>query len=271
VPVHGRLKDMFIGMIRSQDQQQMPPIEFVSMVDENADLMAGSAEDDAVQQSLADRLLALDLPGRARPVLEKLMRSASSDLAKARFGMSLATLESREGDDAGARAVLEASEGRDLPSDLVEKRVILRAGSLARLGDPVAAAALLMPLRTGRAIEARAQILELASDWAGAEQAWSDCVALTQPESGVLDETQTRTLLRLATATARASDDAGLADLRVKYGTRIGASPLGDMFRLLTAEPIRTTSDIKRSQREVTLAASLPAGLKALQPGSVAR
>jgi tetratricopeptide (TPR) repeat protein len=271
VPVHGRLKDMFTGMIRSQDQQQMPPIEFVSMVDENADLMAGSAEDDAVQQSLADRLLALDLPGRARPVLEKLMRSASSDLAKARFGMSLATLESREGDDAGARAVLEASEGRDLPSDLVEKRVILRAGSLARLGDPVAAAALLMPLRTGRAIEARAQILELASDWAGAEQAWSDCVALTQPESGVLDETQTRTLLRLATATARASDDAGLADLRVKYGTRIGASPLGDMFRLLTAEPIRTTSDIKRSQREVTLAASLPAGLKALQPGSVAR
>jgi hypothetical protein len=42
------------------------------------------------------------------------------------------------------------------------------------------------------------------------------------------------------------------------------------MFRLLTAEPIRTTADIKRSQQEVNLAASLPADLKALQAGAAA-
>jgi hypothetical protein len=36
------------------------------------------------------------------------------------------------------------------------------------------------------------------------------------------------------------------------------------MFRLLTAEPISTTADIVRSQREVSMAASLPAGLKAV-------
>jgi hypothetical protein len=119
-------------------------------------------------------------------------------------------------------------------------------------------------------MEARAQILENAADWAGAEQVWSDRVALALPESGVLDEAQTRTVLRFATATARAGDNPGLADLRGKYGNRIGASPLGDVFRLLTAEPIRTTADIKRSQQEVNLAASLPADLKALQAGAAA-
>ena len=55
-------------------------------------------------------------------------------------------------------------------------------------------------------------------------------------------------LLRLATATARADDDAGLAQLRRELRPRIGAGPLGDMFRLLTAEPVSTTADIKRSQ-----------------------
>jgi tetratricopeptide (TPR) repeat protein len=265
IPIHQRLKDMFAGMIRDQGEQQAPPIEFVSMVDENADLMLDSGDDQAMQQSLADRLLALDLPARAKPVLEKLMKSAKSGVAKARFGVSLATLESREGNDAAVRSILDGSEGRGLPADLVEQRTILRAGSVAHLGDPTAAVAMLTPIHTSHATEARAQILENASDWTGAEQAWADSVALTLPESGPLDEAQARTVLRLATATARAGDDAGLADLRVKYGDRIGASPFGDMFRLLTAEPIKTNADIKRSQQEMSLAASLPANLKALQ------
>jgi hypothetical protein len=240
-------------------------------VDENADLVLDTADDDSVQQALADRLLALDLPDRAKPILEKLMRSAKSDTAKARFGASLATLDSHEGDDKGARLVLDASEGHNLPPELTEQRTILRAEVVARLGDPAAGAAMLVPFRTGRATEARAQILENASDWAGAEQAWSDCVGLTLPDSGTLDENQTRTMLRLATATARASDDAGLASLRVKYGSRIGPGPLGDMFRLLTAEPVTTTADIGRSQREISLAASLPSDLKALRAGTAQR
>jgi hypothetical protein len=96
-------------------------------------------------------------------------------------------------------------------------------------------------------------------------------VALTLPDGGMLDENQTRTMLRLATATARASDDAGLASLRVKYGGRIGPGPLGDMFRLLTAEPITTTADISRSKREISLAASLPTDLKALRASTAPR
>jgi hypothetical protein len=77
--------------------------------------------------------------------------------------------------------------------------------------------------------------------------------------------------LRLATATARADDTARLATLRETYGSRIGAGPLGDMFRLLTIEPITTTADISRSQREVGLTASLPAALKAVAPGTTTR
>jgi hypothetical protein len=78
-------------------------------------------------------------------------------------------------------------------------------------------------------------------------------------------------VLRLASATARAKDDAGLAALRAKFGPRIGAGPLGDMFRLLTAQPVQTMADIARSGREATLAAALPGSLAAIKAEPVTR
>jgi hypothetical protein len=269
--IHQRLKDTFAAMIQGQDTQPMPPIPFVAMVQENTDLVPDAGDSEAVEQTLADRLLALDLPSRAKPVLEKLLEKARSGTAKAGFGTSLATLDARDGDDAGVLSVLDASQTADLPADLTERRLVLRAESIAHRGDPTAAAALLTPMKTAQTTQARAEILEAASDWRGAAQAWSDCAGLTLPASGPLDDSQVRTVLRLATATARAGDEAGLSDLRAKYGPRIGAGPLADMFRLLTAEPIRGTADIGRSQRETNMAASLPADLKALRPTSVTR
>jgi hypothetical protein len=270
-PLRERLKASFASMIRDQGAHPTSPIDFVAMVGENTDLVPDSADDEAVEQGLAERLLALDLPTRAKPILEKLLRQAKSDAARGNFGLALATLESQQGNDSGAIAVLDSSQGRDLSADVAEQRLILRAVSVARQGNPAAAAAMLVPANTVRAIEARAQIQEGALDWAGAAQAWTDSATLTLPETGMLQEAQMRTVLRLATATARAGDDVGLAALRGKYDQRISAGPLAGMFRLLTAEPVRTIADIKRSQQEMSLAASLPSNLKALQTGSVMR
>jgi hypothetical protein len=43
------------------------------------------------------------------------------------------------------------------------------------------------------------------------------------------------------------------------------------MFRLLTAEPIRTVGDIGRSKQEMNLAESLSVKLKALQGNALTR
>jgi hypothetical protein len=269
--VHQRLKDMFAGMMRDPVPQKMNALDFVAMMDENADLMARLEDEEALAQPLADRLLALDLAGRAKPLLERLLRSAKSDVAKARVGARLGALEAQQNDDAGVLATLDASEGADLPPDLVEQRAVLRANAMARQGNPSGAVAILAGMKTPEATAALAQILENAKDWVGAEQAWLACAALTVPAEGALDEAATRTLLRLATATARSGDESGLTALRVKHADRVGAGPLGDMFRLLTAEPIRAVSDIGRSKQEMSLAESLPAKLKALQGGALTR
>ena len=268
--IHTRLQAMLGAMIHDPATEKLPPLEFIAAVEENADLLSDSSNQ-GVDAPLAERLLALDLPDRAKPVLTKLVKQAQSAVAKARYGVTLATLEAHEGDDAGTIAVLDASEAPGLPRDLTEQRLILRAETIAHRGDPAAGAALLAAVATAPATRARAQILENAGDWTAAEQAWADDVALVLPADGVLDESQARIVLRLTTATARAGDETGLAALRGRFGTRMGAGPLADMFRLLTAEPVRTSADIKRSQTEMNLAASIPADLKALQPSTAAR
>jgi hypothetical protein len=262
--VHNRLQDAFADMVSDPRLEQMPPIDVVSAIDENADLAAAGSADPRVQEQLADRLLALDLPGRASSVLEKLMKSATTPLTKALYGVNLATVDGRENNDAAALAALNASEAPNLPAALAERRTLLRADTLAHSGDARAADALLAGLGTPAASQARAAILERAQDWSGAEKVWMDYAAKTLPDSGTLDDDQARTLVRLATDAARAGDDAALTSMRDKYAGRLSDGALAEVFRLLTAEPVHNTSELQRVRQDISLAQSLPANLRTL-------
>lgn len=264
--IHGELTDMFTAVLRGDAADTMAPLELVALVEENADLLPGGADGDALQAKLADRLLALDLPKRAGPVLEKLMLAAPTAVGRAGFGARLAALRLREDDAAGAIAALSASVGAELPVDLVERRTLVLADANARMGNGDAALTALGALNSVAADEARATILERANDWPAAEKALTDYATKSVPSDGKLDDGQRRTLLRLATAAARAGDDARLSELRQRDTARMATGALADMFRLLTAEQVRSVADLKRSGQEAVLARGFPGQLKALQP-----
>ena len=106
-------------------------------MDENADLVPNTGEGEAVQARFADRLLALDLPNRAGPVLDKLMRAAPAGPARATFGARLATLRLGEVDAGGALAALAASDAAGLPraaERAARAAAGRRAGALGRCG-----------------------------------------------------------------------------------------------------------------------------------------
>ncbi|HVZ06810.1 tetratricopeptide repeat protein [Rhodopila sp.] len=262
--VHARLQNAFADMVSDPRLQSQSPIDVVSTIEENADLASNRPDDSRVQERLADRLVALDLPNRAGPVLEKLMKGAPTPLSRALYGAKLAAIDVREKDASAALAVLDASDAPDLPPALAERRALTRAEALSRGGDTKVADALLATLGTPAAMQARAAMLEQAQDWPGAEKAWADYAAKSLPEDGSLDDDQARTLVRLATAAARAGDDAALADLRERFSPRLPGGALADMFRLLTAPPVRGTSDLQRVRQDINLAQSLPANLRAL-------
>ena len=91
-----------------------------------AEQVAGSSNAATPAAALRAKLQSQDdeLKKLRRELEDSRMKSAASATGKARFGTTLATLEAREKDDAGAIAALDASEGRDLPPELIEKRAL---------------------------------------------------------------------------------------------------------------------------------------------------
>jgi hypothetical protein len=264
--IQTKLQVSFDALLHGDAADKLPPLEFVALVDENADLVPTTAQGEAMQATLADKLLALDLPNRAGPVLDKLMRAAPAGPGRAAFGARLAKLRLGEFDADGALAALAASDGADLPPPMNEQRAMLRAGAQARRGDVAGAIGALSGLDSVAADETRASILEQAKDWVGADRALAEYVAKIVPETGDLDDGARRLLLRLATAAARAGDEATLAGLRERQEARMGTGPLAGMFRLLTADPVHSTADLARAGIEVGYVRALPANLQAMRP-----
>ena len=261
--LHARLQAAFNDMAGGKALDGLSALDLVALIGENADLLPGGPDGQALDARLADRLMALDLPKRAAPVLEKLMKQAAGG-GRAELGARLAALRLGEGDADGALAALSASAGPDLPPGLAERRGLVQAAAESKRGDRERSLATLAAIGTSAADEARAAELERADDWHGAAQALAGYAARTVPASGKLDDAQRATLLRLATAEARSGDAAALASLRASVGARMESGPLADMFRLLTADPVHGVGDIGRAGRETGLARALPQQLNAV-------
>ncbi len=263
--IRAAMQSIFAGLLRDKAADAVAPVDLIALLDENADLLAEVQDPGSgLQEQLAAKLLALDLPRRAGPQLERLMQAVPPGAGRAGFGASLAALRLREGDPQGALGALSASDTADLPAGLAEQRALLFATACARIGERAKALAALAPLTGVAAGELRATILERAGDWPAAAQALSDQVASMVPAEGKLTDDQRRLLLRLASAALQAGDEALLARLRTQDAPRMAKGPLADMFTLLTAGPVQSAADLKRAGRETALARTLPAGLKAL-------
>jgi hypothetical protein len=269
--IHERVRRTFVAVLGDARLDALPPLEFIALADENTDLLPPGADGEALAVRLADRLLALDLPEQAEPLLQKLVHVALPGAGRAGIGARLAALRLRRGDAGGALSALADSSADDLPAELTETRTLLLAEAESRNGDVPGTVEALSELGTSAADEKRAAILERAQDWAGAESALKDYAAKTVTKGGNLDDAQCRTLIRLATAASRSGDQAELATLREADEGRMGTGPLADMFRLLTADPVHGAADLRRSGHEAALAHALPGGPQsgARKPGGM--
>ncbi len=115
--VHARLAQTFAALLGAGNVDRLAPLDLVAMVEENADLLPDGAPSGDIAARVADRLLALDLPKRAEPLLAKLVQT-STGAARAQFGTRLATLRLRADDAAGALAALSASSADNLPPEI---------------------------------------------------------------------------------------------------------------------------------------------------------
>ena len=240
----------------------VPPLEMVTLAGDYAALLPNDP-DSGIPAMLADKLLALDLPSRATPMLATLMAAAPVGLSRAGIGTRLARIQLENAAFPAVEAALNASDAPELPAALVEQRTLLRARARAALGDLPNSVAALQSLGTAAADELRATLLSQAADWRGSLIALSDLAAKVVPNDGPLSDAMQDIVLRQATSAVQANDMALLSTLRQRHGARLTGAR-ADLFHLLAAEPLHSPSDLPRVATELALARQLPNRLQTL-------
>lgn len=255
---------IFRRLLAGSGTKRVSPLEFVSLIEENADLIPKGTAGQKLAELLSNRLLALDLPSRAAPVLAKLMQDAPPGAPLAMLGAKLASVRLAEDDAKGAFDALNASRAADLPRPLAVARTLLYARAAAASGQIQEAAAALSGIDDPAALKMRAGFLEKTKQWKAAEAELARLVARTVPPSGVLSEKNTEALVQLASMASRANDTVELLSLHATYGPRIGEGSLADTFHLFTDPPAQSLADLPEVTRDTAIAERLPAEIKAI-------
>ncbi len=261
--IRAHMADVFTSLLSPDQPVAISPLDLVALAGDNVDVLPGGAEGVRLAALLADKLAALDLPDRAAPVLAKLMQASSGE-ARATYGARLSEMQLRIGDPVAASDALTASDMEGLPSELATRRAVLHARILDAEGKPGDAVAALASVDDPAADELRADIAERAKSWPDAEAALRSLVARRVPADGSLDDSQQALVLRLAGAASQAGDATVLAALRQQDSARMQGGKLAPMFRLFTADPVRSIADLPRSAAETSAARDIPASLQAM-------
>ncbi len=260
--VRPALAAIFNRAVQDAQVGRLSALDLVVLAEENPSLLPEGEEGRTLAVMLAGRLLALDLPARAIPMLKALLEAAPpGGAARSELGSRLALARQQQGDDRGALAALTASmmQGQ-MPPDLLEDRTLTYARAASATGQLEAAQQALMALGTPAALALRASLLEAARDWRGAAAALGAMVEATVPTQGMLTRQQSQLLLRLAGAAAQNGDEVLLASLRQRHIAQLPPGRAAEMFQLVTASPVRGVADLPRSGQEVLLARKVADG-----------
>ena len=257
-----RMRAMLGDLLNGPAGSAIKPLDLVTLAEENAGLIA---DDDSSGMSLllADRLVALDLPHRAEPVLMRMITAKKPGTERATLGLRLAALHLSEQDADGALAALSVTEVPDLPTSLHDDRLMVEARARILKRDRVGALASLSASSSAGADELRATILGQDGDWRAVAVALDRAAQTELPSEGPLTPAQQDFVLRLASAQSQSGNRSALQDLSVRQASRM-VGDRANLFRLLTSAPVNQPADLQRVSGEIAIAKAIPSSLASI-------
>ncbi len=254
--VHGAEVAVVSALLHADKAARLGALDLMALADDASQVLGAATAEATLSPVLADKLLALDLPDRAEPILRRMLARAAGGPAEPELGLRLAGLLADRADVAGALDVLDRAGGQPASADLAERRALLRASLLARAGRTADALSALAAYNDTRAVEAQAGLREASHDWGGAEQVLRQGADAPGPA-----EARRSLALRAARDASEAGDMAGLRAMRTAYGSLFAGSANAGLFAVLTAEPVGQVADLPRAAGELAAIRALPAAL----------
>ncbi|MBK1670059.1 hypothetical protein CKO28_18655 [Rhodovibrio sodomensis] len=227
-----RMRRLFTRLFLDGEADRMPALKALALYESFRELTPAGERGDEMIGRLADRLVAVDLLGRAASLLDAQVRRRLSGLEKADVGTRLAAIHLLNRAPEAALEALKISKVAEIPAALGASRRLLRARALAGAGQPDAALGLLAGLDSTPALELAADIHSEQGDWRKAVTVLERL--LPEPDGdGRLDPTGAGRVMRAAVAMTLSGQSDRLRALSAAYGPAMAASDHAETFDLL--------------------------------------
>jgi tetratricopeptide (TPR) repeat protein len=234
---------VFAELFMGGGADRLPPVRALALFDDYKELAPDSAEGDAMIGRLADRLVSVDLLGRAAELLDHQVKHRLKGVDKAKVGARLALVRLLDRKPEAAIAALNVSQVAGIPADLNAERNRLKARAYADLGKPLEALAMLGGDTSEKADLLRVDIQWRAQNWAEAAQVFARLAKGLPDGDKPLTASQSRMILNWTVALALAGDKPGLAALRTRFDGPMNKSPYAASYRVIANEIERGGSD----------------------------
>jgi tetratricopeptide (TPR) repeat protein len=229
-----RMKQVFADLYRKDGAAGMSAVDALGLYDQFRDLAPSGTVGDEVTRKLAERLVEIDLLGRAGDLLQQQVDARLQGKDKAQVGMRIAEIRLQDGKPDETLKALDRSNATDIPADLAAERRVLRARALAELKRYGEAIAALKEDGSPSAELMRVDIAWRGSQWVEAASGLAKVIGPPPPAGAKLSQDKADLVLNRAVAMALAGDTEGLKNLRGEFGTAMAEAPQGDTFRMLT-------------------------------------
>ena len=234
---------VFAELFMGGGADRLPPVRALALFDDYKDLAPDSPEGDAMIGRLADRLVSVDLLGRAAELLDHQIKHRLKGVDKARVGARLALVRLLDRKPEAAVAALHASQVAGIPADLNAERNRLKARALADLGKPLDALAMLNGDTSEKADLLRVDIHWRAQNWAEAAAVFARLARELPEGDKPLTASQSRMILNWTVSLALAGDKPGLAALRTRFDGPMNKGPYAASYRVIANEIERGGTD----------------------------
>ena len=248
-----RLRSRIASLLADLPAQapRLPAATFVMLVENNADALPDGAEGVALARKLAERLVALDLPGRAAEVYQRLLQDMPAGPLRSEVGLALAEIKVAVGDGNAALAALAATAPPGpLPEPMIQARGLAAARAEIARGRHDAANRILEALPGDDAALLRADQAFDQETWDEAQRRYAALLPLLIRDGAPPDARFRRAVLQCAMAAAMNGDRPALDDLATRYGTFLDGTEAESVFRSLTGAPAADVSALPRLARE---------------------
>ena len=253
-----RSMQMFRELFLEGRAADMTPIAAITLYYKFRDLTPLGNDGDLMIRRLSDRLVSVDLLGRAAELLDYQVRERTEGAARAQIAAKLAKIYILDQKPQEAMQIIRATREPRLPRDIETTRRHVESRALIELDRFDEADVILEGDRSADAEFLRADIY-----WGG--KRWDDLKSTIRRILGdgwrrneTLTDVQRLNLIRQTIAMTFLEDRAGLIEARRRYGSQMRSGDFANAFDLLT-------NDQELSGRELGVIAGQIASVEKLQ------